>query len=209
MVRWLAVWVLLAGCVDPEQFEQATDAEAEAGAERDAGPEPTPDASTTPDGAVGDDAGDDGDAGDEGVGDGGVGDSVVDDAVVGDVGPDGAVPDAAPPPEPCDVTFDVALPEGTPEGAIHLAGTFYADDARNWNPGDPELSMRRDGSSATLTVRLPTAAMVTYKYTRGDWAQVEVAADCDESPNRDARIACVDGAFEVVDVVAAWTDTCQ
>ncbi len=197
------------GCVDPEQFETATDAATDTAPTRDAATQPPADTGMVMADASADDVPSLDDVGDSGAGDGGLVDGAAD-AEAGDAAPDGPAADMPAPPEPCDVTFEVSFPEATPDGAIHLAGTFHEEEARQWNPGDPELSMERDGASATLTLRIADGRVLEYKYTRGDWPLAEAAADCAEIPNRSARVACGDGgAFAVVDVVAAWSDTCQ
>ncbi len=215
MVRWLCIAVLyalpgglLAGCVDPDQFEQA-DAEADmAQVQADRGdplpvdgapPEPdmarvmdsmTPDDSAVDAGDAGADADPDAEA----------------DAIIDAEAPE---PDAAPI-ETCEVTWTVTLPEGTPEGPLHLAGTFTGSEPPDWNPGDPALELTRDGDTATFTREYSNGDRIEYKYTRGAWEAVEVNQDCsDVEPNRVARVGCNEGTFEVADRVAAWADTCQ
>lgn len=204
----LCLFASLSACVDPDKFE-AVDAEVDAAQDTARPPPPPPDAFLPPpdafvppadaagDGLVGDAAGDAAD-----------GDAAADAAP--DAAPDVALaPDVAPPPERCDVEFDVTLPGGTPAGEIHVAGTFYEDEDRDWMPGDPALRLTRAGDRASGTFSVRNGARLEYKYTRGSWEAGESAADCGEIPNRSARVACTDGPFRVVDVVVAWRDACQ
>ncbi len=207
MTRTALVWlILLGGCVDPEQYEQVADAEADVPERRDQAVTPDPDARAVESDATAPDAA----AADAGAADG-ASDGAPTDAEPPDGGadPDGAVdPDMADP-VVCEVHFEVGLPQDTPEGPIYLAGTFQPDEERQWQPGDPELAMARAGGSATATLRLSDGESFDYKYTRGAWERVEVGGDCGEIPNRATRVACVDGRFDVVDVVAAWSDACR
>ncbi len=184
------------GCVDPDQFATPTDAGVEGGTTRD-GPPPPADRGVSLDGPA-----------DAATAD------AMDAAVPTDArDTDGAtLPDAERrdgPAPACEVTFSVTLPAETPEATIHVAGTFHDDEVRDWNPGDPQLAMSRDGDMATLTLRLPDGRALDYKYTRGDWDRSEVTVDCQELTNRTTVVACVDGRFGVDDVVVAWRDLCQ
>lgn len=198
----LSLALLASGCVDPDQYVTVDAAVDAAPPVRDQAPRP--DLAPVQDQAMPADA-----QTDAGPLDGGPDGDVATDGDVADTGPDQGPPADMAAPGPCEVSFEVALPAGTPAGTIHLAGTFYEAEGRDWQPGDAALALTREGNTARGTVSLQDGDRYEYKYTRGDWEMVEVTGACGEVANRVVRVACLDGAFAVVDVVASWQDICQ
>lgn len=102
------------------------------------------------------------------------------------------------------VTFEVAVPQGTPVNAtVYIVGN--QPEICNWcNPHTVALQKGSDGKHrATLTFREGTT--VEYKYTLGSWDVVEKDASCGEIGNRQLRaIAGPSGAQTREDAVANW-----
>ena len=99
-----------------------------------------------------------------------------------------------------EVTFDVTLPATTPDvDTIYVAGNF-----QNWNPGATPLT-RDSATHARGTVTVTKGSALEFKFTRGDWARGEKAADCGEQPNRTAT-ASENQTINVT--VANWADLC-
>ena len=98
------------------------------------------------------------------------------------------VPGAGPV-EPGDgLTFNVAVPEGTP--AVYVAGTF--------NEWSFTAMTKVDDTHYTLTVENLSATGLEYKYTCGeDWKYVELTAEGGEVANR---------SYNANDVVAKWKE---
>jgi alpha-glucosidase len=107
-----------------------------------------------------------------------------------------------PAPRTVQVTLQVALPDATPMGTITV-GT----SARGWQPDS--IALVRSAGAASGTFEVPEGALVLYKYTRGDWATVEVGAGCAELPNRSFVASWGhDGRLLVADTVVGWRDRC-
>lgn len=123
---------------------------------------------------------------------------------------DSGLRDAGPPPvsQPDDaatisqsvLTFDVTLPEGTPEGDIYLASNLMG-----WSPNG--IKLMRTGNLATGMVSVPLGAVVLYKVTRGTWGTVEKTAPCAEIANRSVNATAISQLVAVT--VAVWTDLCK
>lgn len=93
----------------------------------------------------------------------------------------------------------VSLPANTPPSEpIYISGNF-----NNWDPGDPNYMLRRNGDSV-LEVQLPKGiGEIEYKFTRGDWSTVEKDPCGFEIANRSAYY----GDMEIVrDSILSWND---
>jgi hypothetical protein len=104
---------------------------------------------------------------------------------------------------PVPVTFNVTLPESTPDGdSIYLAGSF-----NGWNPSGTEMA-RGEGLFATVTLTFYEGDALEYKYTRGNWSNVEKDASCEEISNRTLTVVYgTEGAMTVDDTVLNWRNT--
>jgi alpha-glucosidase len=100
------------------------------------------------------------------------------------------------------VAFDVAVPASTPAGTAYVASSAQA-----WAPNGQVLTVSGAKASGTLTV--PEGTLVKYKFTRGDWTNVEVTGACAATDNR-ALVASwgANGTTPVTATVAAWKDHC-
>jgi hypothetical protein len=100
------------------------------------------------------------------------------------------------------VTFNVALPDTTPDGDdIYLAGTF-----NGWDPAG--TLMVRSGLVAAVTLALDEGDQLEFKYTRGSWDVVEKGAACEEIDNRTLTVVYgTDGTMSVADTVLNWRNT--
>jgi hypothetical protein len=100
------------------------------------------------------------------------------------------------------VTFNVTLPDTTPDGEdIYVAGNL-----NDWDPAGTLLT--RDGLSATVTLAFYEGYALEYKYTRGSWDYVEKGAACEEISNRTATVVYgSDGTMTLDDVVLNWRNT--
>lgn len=63
---------------------------------------------------------------------------------------------------------------------------FLASNHNNWNPGDPGMRLvgRSDGRWQIALPKPASPEPMQFKFTRGSWALVEVAADLSDIPNR-------------------------
>ncbi len=98
------------------------------------------------------------------------------------------------------ITIRVEVPDSTPSGdLIYIAGDF-----QSWNPGDPAyaLTEQTDGSWE-ITLSLPDAIPIQYKFTRGSWQTVEKGSTGEEIPN---RVHTPQGTETINHVVANWAD---
>ncbi len=99
-----------------------------------------------------------------------------------------------------EITFDVTLPASTPLGdTIYVAGNF-----QGWDPGATALA-RDSATRAHGTVTVTPGSSLEFKFTRGDWARGEKAADCSEIPN---RTATANESKTITATVANWGDNC-
>jgi alpha-glucosidase len=99
-----------------------------------------------------------------------------------------------------EVTLQVAVPAGTPlDSPIYVATS--ADD---WT--QQPLAWSNTLGLAEGKVKVPRGAWFQYKYTRGDWENVEKWGGCQEADNRYAF-----GRARPVrkDAVQLWADQCQ
>lgn len=82
---------------------------------------------------------------------------------------------------------------------IHVAGTF-----NQWTPGSPQhiLSPQADGSF-TIQLTATQGTVIEYKYTRGDWPQVETQANGAFLNNRSV---VYNNGQTITDTVAMWED---
>ena len=99
-----------------------------------------------------------------------------------------------------EITFDVTLSANTPASdTIYVAGNF-----QNWDPGATPLT-RDSATHAHGTITTTQGNALEFKFTRGDWARGEKAADCSELAN---RTATADASKTVACTVANWADIC-
>ena len=109
----------------------------------------------------------------------------------------------------CTVRFQLSFPSSTPPSdPLHIAGDFYGGE-RAWDPVDPTLVLQRNSEGAFTELVLSDGSVIEYKYTRGNWETVEVAADCSEKDNRPFTVDCSASPSGRSDTVAAWSDTCS
>lgn len=69
------------------------------------------------------------------------------------------------------IRFETSYP-GPEEGPIYLAGSF-----NNWHAGDPRYRLQRIGpnrAATELEILEEWPETIEYKYTRGDWSEVEI-----------------------------------
>jgi len=105
------------------------------------------------------------------------------------------------------VTFDVTVPEGTPEpDLVYIAGNF-----NSWDPGPGNSEINEDTPLTKVSdnqwqITLPFAPgdNILYKYTRGNWGTVEKSMAGEEIPNRELVIPEADHTQP--DVVEKWSD---
>ncbi|GAB6189920.1 hypothetical protein JCM30566_16620 [Marinitoga arctica] len=104
----------------------------------------------------------------------------------------------AQPGEKAVITFEVTIPENTPENDdIYIVGNF-----NNWDPG--QLVMNRNGLKATFQLETEVGKRLEYKYTRGNWDTVEKDEKGEEIPN---RVLIVEDINQIQkDTVASWRD---
>jgi alpha-glucosidase len=95
--------------------------------------------------------------------------------------------------------FRVKVPPNTPKTTkIHVASSAFG-----WTHKPLEWSTESGYAEGEL--ELPRGAWHEYKYTRGDWPQVEKDGACQERPNRTTIATALP---QVQDVVSAWADSC-
>lgn len=103
------------------------------------------------------------------------------------------------PAPPVAVSVEVRVPAGTPTGTpIHIATS-----ANGWQ--HQPLTWAPEMDRAYGSVLVPRGRWFEYKYTRGDWANVEKWSGCVEATNRYAFGAAHPGKRDSVDV---WADAC-
>jgi enterochelin esterase-like enzyme len=97
------------------------------------------------------------------------------------------------------VVFSITLPPNTPsDEEVYLAADFG-----NWRTDSPAYKFERSGNLARLSLWLPSNLNFRYKYTRGSWFTVEVAANGAQLPNR-WGVATHNRVFH--DNIANWQD---
>lgn len=98
------------------------------------------------------------------------------------------------------VTFDVAVPAGTPAGAtVHLAGDF-----QGWNPGAPDWTLARgDDGHWRRQATFAAGQALQFKFTLGSWGSVEKGPAGEELQN---RLLAVRADTTLHLVVANWAD---
>jgi len=100
-----------------------------------------------------------------------------------------------------EVTFRATVPGNTPAGeSVFVVGSVAG--LGEWDPGALEMSEAGAGVWE-IALDLPEGAAIEYKYTRGDWANVEKSADGSEVDN---RMAIVSKNLVLKDEVAVWAD---
>jgi hypothetical protein len=133
---------------------------------------------------------------------------------------DGPIPEGNLPPNPgkltaietprtITVTFDLAVPAGTPpDGVVYIAGSLdgFDGDWPDWDPGGVALTKVGD-FAWTITFTGPEGTLIDYKYTLGSWDFVEKGAACEEISNRQVTLVYgTDGTQEVNDTVLNWNN---
>ena len=103
------------------------------------------------------------------------------------------------------VRIEVAVPGVlAPLDTVYLAGSF-----NGWNPGDDKMGEPGGGLPMTpladghfaLDLRVPDGDTLSYKYTLGSWRSVEVGAQWQQRPNREAS---AHAGLVLRDTVAHW-----
>ncbi|WP_175420122.1 glucodextranase DOMON-like domain-containing protein [Marinitoga sp. 1154] len=98
-----------------------------------------------------------------------------------------------------ELTFEVTLPENTPEGEnIYIVGSF-----NDWNPKDDNYLLKRNGNIGTVVLNVEKDTEIEYKYTRGNWGTVEKDENGEEIENRKV---IADETKTIKDVVGSWAD---
>jgi glycosidase/fibronectin type 3 domain-containing protein len=104
------------------------------------------------------------------------------------------------------VTFRATVPAGTP-GTVYIVGSFGDAGYANWNPG--ALAMTKVSATVwEITLTMPDAYALEYKYTRGSWDTVEKEADGNgELANRTLTVnGGTTGTQLVENTVPNWRD---
>lgn len=94
------------------------------------------------------------------------------------------------------VQWTVQLPANTPTGDV-----YFASNLLGWHPNG--RMMQRSGNTATLTLTLQKGMALEYKYTLGQWTQVEKQKDCKERDNRLLHITTTPQQ-NVSDTIEQW-----
>ncbi|TCO56313.1 alpha amylase N-terminal ig-like domain-containing protein [Caldanaerobacter subterraneus] len=104
---------------------------------------------------------------------------------------------------PIKVTFNVTVPDYTPDDGVYIAGNF--PDAF-WNPS--ARPMTKTGlNSYSITLTLNEGTQLEYKYARGSWDKVEKGEYGEEIANRKITVVNQGSNTMVVnDVVQRWRD---
>jgi predicted alpha/beta superfamily hydrolase len=106
-----------------------------------------------------------------------------------------------------EVRFEVRLPQGTPDGAIYVAGNHEA--IGGWRADGLRLE-RVSRDLATGTAMVPAGTALEYKFTRGSWETVEKMTDGSERANRTLiHWFNNNGAIQIAanEAVEAWADS--
>lgn len=92
------------------------------------------------------------------------------------------------------------LPPNTPKGSpVYVAGSF-----NSWNPADPRYVLQADEETGAWFVDLPLGfGVVQYKFTRGEWSNVETDSCSGELMNRQWDLKSSESA---VNYIAGWKD---
>ncbi|MNN16234.1 Beta/alpha-amylase precursor [compost metagenome] len=104
-------------------------------------------------------------------------------------------------PQPDSLTFTVNVPSNTTTSdTVYIAGDF-----NSWNPADPAYQLTRQ-SNGTYSIKLDLAAgtAISYKFTRGSWASVEVNSNGSDISNRTKTTA--GGGETFTATVQRWKD---
>lgn len=93
-----------------------------------------------------------------------------------------------------------ALPPNTPQGSpVYVAGSF-----NSWNPADPRYALQADGESGNWYVDLPWGfGIVQYKFTRGEWSNVETDSCSGEIMNRTWDLQTGEAS---INYISGWKD---
>jgi fibronectin type 3 domain-containing protein len=110
-------------------------------------------------------------------------------------------------PRTVSVTFNVTVPEWTPDGStVYIAGLLDRLDGGlpQWDPGG--VSLTQDGpTSWSITLTGAESTQIAYKYTLGTWETVEKDASCGEIADRQLTLSYgEDGSQVVNDTVPNW-----
>ena len=106
------------------------------------------------------------------------------------------------------VTFEIQVPESTPDGDI----IFWAGSLNNWDPGHEGFGFGNkeyaepanfSGGRWTISLTAPKGSLEKYKYTRGSVYSAEEQADYTYRPVREVVF---DEPKTIRDTVAAWHD---
>lgn len=92
-----------------------------------------------------------------------------------------------PRPSKYNLTFQVTLPENTPEDAVYLAGPF-ADS--NWDPKNPDYILERTSQTTAVITKTVTGMpgdTFEFKFTRGSWNKCECDANGGNNINGDGN----------------------
>jgi len=105
------------------------------------------------------------------------------------------------------ITFDVTVPEGTPEpDLVYIVGTF-----NSWDPGPGNSEINEDmpltkvgDNQWQITLPFAPGDNIEYKYTRGSWGTVEKTIAGEEIPNR--VLVIPEDDHTQLDAVEKWND---
>ncbi|WP_029688083.1 alpha amylase N-terminal ig-like domain-containing protein [Thermoanaerobacter sp. A7A] len=104
---------------------------------------------------------------------------------------------------PIKVTFNVTVPDYTPDDGVNIAGNF--PDAF-WNPTAQQMT-KTGPSTYSITLTLNEGTQIEYKYARGSWDKVEKGEYGNEIDNRKITVVNQGSNTMVVnDTVQRWRD---
>ncbi|MBZ4665965.1 alpha amylase N-terminal ig-like domain-containing protein [Mahella sp.] len=104
---------------------------------------------------------------------------------------------------PIEVTFNVTVPDYTPDDGVNIAGGF--PDA-SWNPGAQQMT-KIGPNTYSIKLILNEGIQIEYKYARGSWDKVEKGEYGNEINNRKITVVNQGSNKMVVnDTVQRWRD---
>lgn len=104
---------------------------------------------------------------------------------------------------PIKVTFNVTVPDYTPDDGVNIAGNF--PDAF-WNPTAQQM-IKTGPNTYSITLTLNEGTKIEYKYARGSWDKVEKGEYGEEIDNRKVTVTNQGSNTMVInDTVQRWRD---
>lgn len=105
------------------------------------------------------------------------------------------------------VTFVVSVPASTGTDVVFIAGNFGTGDYPTWDPAGIPMT-QVDETHWTVTLNLPEASSIEYKFVRGTWDAVEKGDECEEIANRTLSVIIETSGGLIADghSVQKWRD---